>query len=74
MPIIFFQAEKLPKRLSLFSNIFYQHNWVFNFDISFLEGEKLKSSIHSHRFQYSKILKSSHWRNVMTSLQIKLIK
>ena len=58
--ILFFQAEKFPKRLSLFSNILYHHTWVFNFDISFLEDERSKSKIHSHRFQYSKILKFPH--------------
>ena len=52
-PIWFFPTETLPKCLSLFSNIFNRHTWVFNFDISFLEGKN-----RNHRFQYSKILKS----------------
>ena len=54
---LIFSAEKLPKHSSLFINIFRHHTWAFNFDIPFRKGEKLKSNIHAHRFQYPKILK-----------------
>ena len=73
---ILFLAEKLPKRLSLFSNIFYHHTWVYNFNISFLEDEKSKLNIRSHRLQYSKILKSPTNNTIfylMMSFWIKLI-
>ena len=56
----FFSAEKFPKRLNLFSNVFYPIPGYFKFDFFFPDGEKSKSNIRSHRIQYSKILKSPH--------------
>ena len=54
---LIFSAEKLPKRLNLFSSVFYHYTWVFKLDFSFWKA-KSRNQICSHRIQYSKILKS----------------
>ena len=72
----FFPAEKLPKRLSLFSNVFYIAIPDFKILISFRKAKNRNLNIRSHRIQYSKILKSPTSDAIlysMTSLRIKLI-